>query len=66
MVDDDLLDGLVLLLILKIFVGAWLAMLLLGMFAGYMAMPGLAIGYWATLGVVAMVKLVFLDLSDLN
>lgn len=62
MVDDDLLDGLVLLLILKIFGGAWLAMLLLGMFAGYMAMPGLAIGYWATLGVVAMVKLVFLDL----
>ena len=40
--------------------GAWIFMLLLGMFAGYMAMPGLALGYWASMGVLAMVRLVFM------
>lgn len=39
--------------------GAWIFMLLLGMFAGYMAMPGLALGYWASMGVLAMIRLVF-------
>jgi hypothetical protein len=51
--------GLLILLIGRIFLSAWMAMLLLGMFAGYMVMPGLAIGYWATMGIVAMVNLIF-------
>ena len=63
MVDDDV-AGLILLLLVKIFAGAWLAMLVLGMFAGYMGMPGLAIGYWATLGILMMIKFIFLDLTD--
>lgn len=40
--------------------GGWIFMLLLGMFAGYMAMPGLALGYWASVGILAMLRLVFL------
>lgn len=46
--------GLTLLVIGKMFLSAWLVMLVLGMFAGYMAMPGLAIGYWATMGIMTM------------
>lgn len=33
------------------FVEAWMLMLLLGILAGYTLMPGLAIGYWASLGI---------------
>lgn len=38
---------------------SWVFMLLLGMFAGHMAMPGLAIGYWASLGIFMMLRLAF-------
>ena len=46
--------------VIMIAFGAWIFMLLLGMFAGYMAMPGLALGYWASMGILSMVRLVFL------
>lgn len=49
-------------LILGLF-GAWLLMLLFGMFAGYLAAPGLAIGYWASYGIYLMLRLVFAKAS---
>lgn len=44
--------------------GGWVLMLLLGMFAGYMAMPGLAIGYWASLGIFVLGRLAFVRASS--
>ena len=52
--------GLLIAALMMLAFGAWIFMLLLGMFAGYMAMPGLALGYWASMGVLAMVRLVFM------
>lgn len=45
------------------FGSAWLLMLLFGMFAGYLGIPGLAIGYWATYGIYLMLRLVFAKAS---
>jgi hypothetical protein len=42
---------------------AWLLMLLFGMFAGYLGVPGLAIGYWATYGIYLMLRLIFVKAS---
>lgn len=42
----------------------WMLMLLLGMFAGYMAMPGLAIGYWASVGIFLMVRLSLMKIES--
>lgn len=48
-------------------VKAWALMILLGMLAGYMAIPGLAIGFWACLGVVELIGLVRMKVgSDTN
>ena len=41
------------------FGSAWLLMLLFGMFAGYLGVPGLALGYWATYGIYLMLRIVF-------
>ena len=62
--NTDIEAGLALLIIGKIFLSAWLIMLVLGMFAGYMAMPGLAIGYWATMGVMTMISIASLKLTS--
>jgi hypothetical protein len=58
-VPSELVMLMVLIAVSGVFLGGWLLMLLLGMFAGYMAMPGLAIGYWASTGVFLMVRLAF-------
>ena len=42
---------------------AWVLMLLFGMFAGYLGVPGLALGYWATYGIYLMLRLVFVKAS---
>lgn len=41
------------------FGSAWLLMLLFGMFAGYLGLPGLAIGYWATYGIYLMLRFIW-------
>lgn len=46
--------------------GGWILMLLLGMFAGYLAAPGLAIGYWATVGIFLMWRLAVIKVSRTN
>lgn len=45
---------------------AWLLMLLFGMFAGYLGIPGLAIGYWASYGIYLMVRLTFGGTSNVD
>ena len=57
-------EAMVFVVIGKILLSAWLIMLLLGMFAGYMVMPGLAIGYWATLGIFTMLNIAFTKVSS--
>lgn len=46
----DSLGQLIWLALVAAFLEAWGLMLLLGMFAGYLAIPGLALGYWACMG----------------
>lgn len=61
--NTDIEGALIVLIIGKILLSTWLIMLILGMFAGYMAMPGLAIGFWATLGIFTMINLAFVKLT---
>ena len=42
---------------------AWILMLLLGMFAGYLGTPGLALGFWASYGVYLMTRLIWFKAS---
>lgn len=41
------------------FAQAWVGMIALGMIAGYIAVPGLAIGYWATFVVTTLLTWAF-------
>lgn len=45
------------------FGSAWMMMLLFGMFAGYLGVPGLAIGYWATYVIYLMLRLILVKAS---
>lgn len=56
---ETLIALMVLVSVASIFFGGWMLMLLFGMFAGYMAMPGLALGYWASTGIFLMLRLAF-------
>lgn len=42
---------------------AWILMLLFGMFAGYLGIPGLALGFWASYGILLMARLVWAKAS---
>lgn len=53
----------VLAMLLSGFGSAWLMMLLFGMFAGYLGVPGLAIGYWATYVIYLMLRLILVKAS---
>lgn len=45
---------------------AWVLMLLFGMFAGYLGIPGLALGYWASYGIYLMARFVFAAKADVD
>lgn len=42
----------------NVLMAGWALMLLLGMFAGYLAIPTLAIGYWASVVSAMMIRFV--------
>lgn len=60
--DDHTVGSVILTLVAHILISGWLLMLLLGMFAGYMGMPGLAISWQASTGIWFMIRMCFMKL----